>query len=285
MQAHTSPWRGRRVLVTGCTGFLGTAVTRELLDRGAVVVGLVRDRAGGAGFAREQATEQFVPVHGRVEDAIRLHTALAVHEVTAAFHLASSDPFGTDRGTAALFQAAGLYSSRLPVVVARPAGQLRLAPDDQAPAVPVGVARLGELFGGGDRKVFRVVPRTIIGLVTGDPAPIPADGPAREFMFVRDAARACLAVAEAAGAGGAGSDFTFRSGWVLTERQMAALVSETHAGKRLGTASGEPPANPLGWRPSVALAEALGETVAWYREFLRTRFFGTRVGEPAMKAA
>ena len=68
MDGHTSLWSGRRVLVTGCTGFLGSAVTRELLGRGAVVAGLIRDRAGGAEYTRERDAGQFWPVHGQVED-------------------------------------------------------------------------------------------------------------------------------------------------------------------------------------------------------------------------
>ena len=41
-------WRRRRVLVTGCTGLLGSWLTEWLVDRGADVVGLVRDRVPGA---------------------------------------------------------------------------------------------------------------------------------------------------------------------------------------------------------------------------------------------
>src|SRR4051794_12871585 len=44
MAEDTSFWRGRKALVTGCTGFLGGAVSRELLARGAVVVGLINER-------------------------------------------------------------------------------------------------------------------------------------------------------------------------------------------------------------------------------------------------
>ena len=37
-------WHGRRVFITGCTGFLGSWLTAALLERGASVVGLVRER-------------------------------------------------------------------------------------------------------------------------------------------------------------------------------------------------------------------------------------------------
>jgi CDP-glucose 4,6-dehydratase len=269
MDAHPSLWAGRRVLVTGCTGFLGSAVTRELLDRGAVVAGLVRGRPDNDGFARERSEGRFWTVHGRVEDAIRLQTAFAVHEVSAVFHLAAADPFGSDRGTAAVSRAAAQYHPRLPVIVARPSGQLRIArEDDTAPGL-LGVARFGELFGPGDRKVLRVVPQTAIDLLAGSRGAF-ADGPVRDFVFVRDAARACLAVAEAVGVGGKPLDLTFRSGWEFGEREMAARVAEVFAGKmpQLGS---ESPESPLDWRPETPFAAAVRETIAWYRGFSEAR--------------
>src|SRR5438270_13763563 len=86
-------WSGRRVLVTGCTGFLGGWTVRELLARGAEVVGLVRDRAAAGRFARHGLAGRVYPTHGRVEDTFRLHSTLAVHEVSAVFHHAA-DPTG-----------------------------------------------------------------------------------------------------------------------------------------------------------------------------------------------
>ena len=35
-------WRGRRVFITGCTGFLGSWLTAALLERGAAVESLLR---------------------------------------------------------------------------------------------------------------------------------------------------------------------------------------------------------------------------------------------------
>lgn len=260
MDASTSPWHGRRVLVTGCTGFLGSGVTRELLDRGAEVVGLIREHTSAEQYARECAEKRFHVVRGRVEDAIRLHTAMAVHDISAVFHFAGE----SDRGTDAVTRAAALHDPRMPVVMARPAGELRLAPKQESTAAMLGVARFGELFGPRDRKESRVVPRSVLALLRGETA-TGANGPAREFVYVRDAAYACLAVATAMEREARRADFTFRSGWEFTESAMAALVADVCAG-RTPEVKVEAPDNPLGWKPETTLVEALAETIRWYRQ-------------------
>lgn len=273
MDARTSPWHGRRVLVTGCGGFLGRAVTRELLDRGANVVGLVRGRPSGSDFGPELATGQLRIAHGRAEDRGRLHSAMAVHEVSAVFHLAGT-------GTEPLLDAAAVYHPRIPVVTAKPAGQLRLVTSDTddtpVAANPVGTARFGELFGG-DRKLSRVVPRTVLGLLNHEPT-APSDARNRDFVFVRDAARACLLIAESVAVRGESLDLTFRSGCERNDQTMARLVAAVFAGSPTA-ADAVPEGNPLGWRPALGTTAALTETVAWYREFVRARLVGTRGAE------
>jgi nucleoside-diphosphate-sugar epimerase len=265
MAEDTSPWRGRRVLVTGCTGFLGGAVARELFARGAEVVGLVNNHPATDILGSEQAGRvRFV--HGRTDNVFRLHSAMAVHEVAAVFHLAAQTPFGDDRGTSAVLQAVGLYSRRVPVVTARPIPPLALAQSERRDD-RLSVVRFGEVFGPGDRKLFRVVPATALGLLTGA-ATAPPEGQPRDFVFVRDAARACLRAVEAAVAHGPG-EHTFRSGWLMNDRQMAAAVRAVHACRSVEVPNSAAPANPLGWQPQQPLAEALDETLAWYREFLR----------------
>ena len=268
MDNPSSRWRGRRVLVTGCTGFLGSWVARELLAAGAEVVGLVRDRA------EPPAADGVRPVFGRVEDSFRLYSALAVHEVAAVFHLA--DPSGPDRGTATVLDAVRLYNPRVPVVTARPAAEpVAVSPSLR---VPFGVARFGEVFGGGDRKTVRVVPATAIGLITGDgSAPTEPGGP-RDFVYAPDAARALVRLAESVAAVPLAhlQDVGFRSGWQFDDRGMADAVRAAFDGRAEAVSENGPPDNPLGWRRATTLAAALSETVAWYREFLRGRFFGTR---------
>jgi nucleoside-diphosphate-sugar epimerase len=257
MDAATSPWAGRRVLVTGCTGFLGGAVTRELISRGAKVIGLIRERNRGAEFVHEIAAGQIHLIHGRVEDPARLYSAMAVHEVSTVFHLADA-PGGMD----AVIQAATLFHSRVPVVTARPSSRLRLAESPLSPQI--GSARFGEVFGPRDRNHARIVPRAALAGLAGEAAPV-AGGQARDFVFVRDAARACLLLAEALVKAGHALDCTYRSGWEFADAAMSGLVADILAGHAVTTPAVSPD-NPYGWRPEITLSAALAETVRWFAQ-------------------
>lgn len=264
MSEQSSPWRGRRILITGCTGFLGSAVAQELFARGAEVVGLVHERPAHDVFG-EAGGGRVHLVRGRADNVFRLHSAMAVHEVAAVFHLATASPFEEDRATPALLQAVKLYSRRVPVVTARPLSPLSLTRTEELREDRLTVARFGELFGPGDRKLSRVVPATALALHSGD-AVTPAEAPARDFVFVRDAARACLFAAEHAAAAGPG-DHSFRSGWVMTDRQMASALRDAFAGRTVEAPDTAPPANPFDWKPVQTLREALSDTLAWYQAF------------------
>jgi CDP-glucose 4,6-dehydratase len=335
MSEQTSPWSGQNVFVTGCTGFLGSAVVRELLAAGAGVVGLVRDRAAAAAFARRTPAGRAWAVHGRAEDVFRLHSALAVYEVGAVFHLTAATPNQPDRGAAAVVEAARRYDPRVPVVLARPvvetpppgpllrgkgggktegpgsglppppfrgAGAGGRGPDFlrsprpasggglgggiPAPPIPLGIARFGELFGPGDRKAFRVVPATVLGLLAGDGGLPSAGDTPRDFVHVGDAARACLRLAEhlLERPGPRREDYAFRSGWVFTDRTMAAAVREASAGRPVPPTGPTPP-NPFGWSPAASFADALAETITWYRESAGNQLAGPTPADAPRRAA
>jgi dTDP-D-glucose 4,6-dehydratase len=251
MAASTSVWEGRRVLVTGCDGFLGAAVTRELLARGVTVVGLLRDRACGAEYVREIAEGRFRLVRGNPRDDARLHAAMVVHEVSTVFHFA--DP---ETDVAPVLQATGLYHSRVPVIRTLPRHRLSIAGDMRPPPALIGTLRFEELFGPGDRDTSRFIPRTILSLLSGKSV-APASGGEREYVFIRDAAHSCIELAEAVGRAGRAIERTIESSWLLSDTQMIKVLASALAGS---------PQN----SPSASFANAIGETIEWYRQFAAT---------------
>src|SRR5436189_1021072 len=82
-------WRDRRVFVTGCTGLVGSWTVRALLDRGAYVVGLIRDRVPGSELHRAGLIDRIDVVRGSLEDGALLERALAEYEVQTVIHLAA----------------------------------------------------------------------------------------------------------------------------------------------------------------------------------------------------
>ena len=87
-------WRDRRVFVTGCTGLVGAWTVRALRERGAHVVGLIRDHVPGSELVRGGLFQEIDVVRGCVEDQPLLERALAEYEVQTVFHLAAQTIVG-----------------------------------------------------------------------------------------------------------------------------------------------------------------------------------------------
>src|SRR5437660_93080 len=93
--SHTDGfWQDRRVFVTGCTGLVGAWTVRRLLERGAHVVGLIRDGVSGSELVRAGLVEQMDVVRGCVEDYALLERALAEYEIQTVLHLAAQTIVG-----------------------------------------------------------------------------------------------------------------------------------------------------------------------------------------------
>jgi CDP-glucose 4,6-dehydratase len=82
-------WRDRRVLVTGCTGILGSWLTSSLLGRGADVIGLVRDWVPQSQLVLSGTHERIKTVRGDVTDYALLERTLSEYEIETVFHLAA----------------------------------------------------------------------------------------------------------------------------------------------------------------------------------------------------
>lgn len=123
-------WRGKTVLVTGCTGLVGPWLCADLVARGANVVGLIRDRVANSNLYRMGLHKQMDFVHGDICDYEFVLRALNEYEVDTMFHLAAQtivgianraplSTFDTNiRGTWNLLEAARLSPRMQRVVVA-----------------------------------------------------------------------------------------------------------------------------------------------------------------------
>lgn len=87
--SSTDFWRNKNVFITGCTGLLGSWLTKALADRGASVVGLVRDNVPRANFSRLGLDKYINTVRGEVEDYFLLERIINEYEVNTVFHLAA----------------------------------------------------------------------------------------------------------------------------------------------------------------------------------------------------
>jgi CDP-glucose 4,6-dehydratase len=94
-EASSTFWKERQVLVTGATGLLGSAVTAELLRRGATVTTLVRDWIPQSRLVESGLLERTRVVRGELEDFATILRALNEHEIDTVLHLGAQTIVGT----------------------------------------------------------------------------------------------------------------------------------------------------------------------------------------------
>ena len=148
-------------------------------------------------------------------------------------------------------------------------------------SLPVATTRFANIYGGGDRNPSRLIPEAIAAALAGRAPVIRSDGsPERDFLYVEDAVRAYLAIANElpGGASGeafnAGGDRPHAVGSVVaTVCRLAGTDVEPDI-RGQGTPSGEIDRQYVdstklraltGWRPQVSLEEGLRRTIDWYR--------------------
>ncbi|MBX3280503.1 MAG: GDP-mannose 4,6-dehydratase [Acidobacteria bacterium] len=87
-------WHERSVLVTGCTGLLGSWLAKALIAEGARTVGLIRDWVPESELFRSGADKQIVIARGDITDQAEIERILGEYEIEIVFHLAAQTIVG-----------------------------------------------------------------------------------------------------------------------------------------------------------------------------------------------
>jgi CDP-glucose 4,6-dehydratase len=82
-------WKDKSVLVTGCTGLLGSWMCKELISRNANVVGLVRDWVPKSVLINDEYINKMNVVRGDITDFQTMERVINEYEVEVVFHLAA----------------------------------------------------------------------------------------------------------------------------------------------------------------------------------------------------
>ncbi|MED7952562.1 CDP-glucose 4,6-dehydratase [Streptomyces sp. BE303] len=331
---RTAPhWRGRQVLVTGHSGFVGSWLTTALLRLGADVTGFAADadertRARSTGLAGLGART----VVGDVRDLDAVHRTMAARPFDVVFHLAAqplvsvglADPhttLGTNiTGSLNVLEAVRrcapgvlvhvtsdkCYRNRnwpwpyreidelgggCPYSVSKAGAELvfeayaTLLRDTGAPTRGASV-RFGNIIGGGDFAVDRLVPDLLAALDAGRPVRLRRPGAVRPWQHVLDVVRGLLLLADrlADGTVATGEVLNFAppgdgatvldlaraldAAWVATGGRPAELSADPgtrFTEDELLRLDGRKAAELLGWRHRYDLGASAAAVVAWHR--------------------
>lgn len=152
--------------------------------------------------------------------------------------------------------------------------------------MPIGVARCGNIYGGGDLNWSRIVPGTIRSLYNAQAPLLRSDGSyIRDYIYVKDVVGAYLTLAENLNSNNIrGENFNFSSESRVTVFEIVSSICRLMGADKiqpvvLNNAKGEirnqylsaaKAAQLLGWKSKYSLDDGLKETIHWYREFFST---------------
>jgi CDP-glucose 4,6-dehydratase len=214
-------WIGKKVFVTGGTGFIGTYLVKELVDCGAEVFCLTQELSAKSNFKKLNLDKKVTTIFGSVLDVNLINTSLEKYAIDSVFHLAAQPlvqialkkPFETIQtnvvGTLNILESCRVqgikrilfassdkaygsqdnlpYSESSPLQGQYPYDVSKSCADLMAQSygktydLPVAITRFSNVYGGGDFNFDRIIPQTIRHLIFNEPILIRSDG-----KFVRE---------------------------------------------------------------------------------------------------
>jgi nucleoside-diphosphate-sugar epimerase len=294
---------GRRILITGATGFLGRALCAAAVERGADVHGVARrlpeDPVAGVHYEAIDLVDEpaVASLLHRVRPDVVLHLASEVSGARAVGHVAPMLRVNLVGAVNVLLAAQA--STRPRVVMAGSMEEPDLGDADAVPqspyaaakwaalayarmfgalyALPVVHLRVFMVYGPGQRDTGKLVPYVIRALLDGTAPQLMSGAREIDWVFVEDVAEAFLLAAVADGIDGRSYDVG--SGRLVTVRSLVAELADVlgtdvepvfgavpdRALERVRVAQIAATASELGWTPRVPLRVGLERTVDFYR--------------------
>lgn len=213
--------KGKRILVTGGTGFVGSHLVDSLVEMGAHVIVLYRSLDPRSYFAIQKLSQKSLLVSADLKDFVRVFDLVTKYAVEYILHLgaqaivetAYDNPRETILsnivGTTNVLEAARLYgrvqgivvassdkaygkttkkyvetdplSGDHPYEVSKSSTDLVAQTYAKTYGLPVIITRFGNIYGEGDLNFNRIIPGALQAMLTDTPLDIRSDG-----TFVRD---------------------------------------------------------------------------------------------------
>lgn len=333
-------WNGRRVLLTGHTGFKGSWLALWLRQQGAQVTGLALDPDttpslfADLDLAEPGLPGQLLDRRGDIRDATVVAAAVAASDPEVVLHLAAqplvrrsyADPLGTwatnVQGSLNLLEALRplrhpcavvmvttdkVYENREwwygyrendrlgghdPYSASKAGAELAIASwrssfcgtaTHQTPHLAIATARAGNVIGGGDWAVDRIVPDVMRACAAAQPLRLRNPRATRPWQHVLEPLAGYLRLAEALWHGPAG----YAEAWNFgphreANRPVAELVEALHlhwpgqwhdiSDPRAPHEAGllhlviDKAVHQLGWQPRWDFATTVARTAVWYRQ-------------------
>lgn len=230
----SSFWKNRRVLVTGGSGFIGYALARTLLQKGARVTILDIRRLPAYSTAAEKKKFHFV--RGSVVSAKLVRSVLKKDRIQTVFHLAAEAIVGRAHADPAAALETNVLGTWVVMESARalPVQEIVIASSDKAYGshkklpykesapltgknpydvsksaadliatmygktydLPVAIARCGNVYGPGDLNWSRLIPDAFRSAHSGRALEIRSDGTyKRDYVYVGDVVNAYMTLA------------------------------------------------------------------------------------------
>lgn len=314
-------WSKKRVFVTGATGLLGSCVKKRLGDLGAFVVALMRDKVPHSALDYDGLTivsgELLDPY--LIERALNEYEIDTIFHLGAQtiVGVANTSPISTFesniRGTWNILEAARHLPRIERIVVAssdKAYGESKDLPyTEEHPLrgrhpydcskscvdllsqcyihtynLPIGITRCGNIYGGGDMNLSRLIPGTIVSLLLGERPLIRSDGcPKRDYVYVEDVADGLILLAsnlnrpEIRGEAFNFSTETPLSVLEVTQKLLKIMKKEDLPPMILAESRGEiedqylsckKARERLSFEPKFSIDEGLERTVEWYKEHI-----------------